>query len=36
MIFAYGLTTQRVCDSAAMLDDYPVGSAPNLVRLEFI
>ena len=36
MIFAYGLTTQRVCDSAVMLDDYPVGSAPNLVRLEFV
>ena len=36
VLFAYELITQQVCDSAAELSDYPVPSAPNLVRLEFV
>ena len=36
VLFAYELITQQVCDFAAGLSDYPVPSAPNLVRLEFV
>eukprot|EP00966_Prymnesium_polylepis_P147861 3415806-Prymnesium_polylepis.1 len=36
MLFAYELTTPNVCVSAADLGDYPVQSAPKLVRLEFV